>query len=339
LFEETLQRLTRKVLENSAESMRHIEWEEIAAQEHRYNRMFEEFQQFLDWRGSATPQKVVEPLGEEDVPEKLINKWRIGCDPEFVVMDNAGRVVNVEGTVPHNGVVGYDHSGDVIEIRPEPAHGTYALTRRIQKEILQNEHLQKLQQYRWRAGAYIRARNTRANERVLTLGGHVHLDMPPKQSGEDPETHDLRIAALDRMTDWLERLDILPMKESHDRRMDPTAVRNRYGQFGDWRPAGGERLGERPRMEYRTMCSWLIDPQVAYLALTGAKIAAAMPQLTLDGLKRGQHSWPKLGAWLENFRMRDANVRRALEKMWDAGKQPKVDPTVDFKTRWGRLGL
>lgn len=317
--------------------MRHEEWNDIAAEGSRYAEMFTQYQKFLAWRSSTTPSKVLQPLGEEDVPQKLINNWMIGCDPEFVAMDNRGQIVNTEGTLPHNGVVGYDHSGDVIEIRPEPAHGTYALITRLRKEILTNEYLKLLQQYRWRAGAYVRARTTRGNERILTLGGHVHLDMPPKQGGEEPEVHDLRIAALDRVTDWLEKLDVLPLKESTERRNDANAVRNHYGQFGDWRAAGIP--GGRPRMEYRTMCSWLIDPKVAYLALTSAKIAACMPQLTLESLKRGQHSWEKMQGWLENYRFRDSNVRRALEKMWDEGSKPKVDPTVDFKERWKVLGL
>lgn len=327
-----------QVLEDSTKNMR-SQWDQIAQQHKQYEGMLDEFQAYMAWRTQATPERVVQPLGEDDMPQKLINGWLIGCDPEFVAMDARGQIVNTEGTIPHAGVVGYDHSGDVIEIRPEPAHGTYILIKRLQKEILHNEHLAKLAQYKWRAGAYVQARTTRGTNRVLTLGGHVHLDMPPKQYGEDPEVHDLRIAALDRVTDWLEKLDILPLKESIARRTDPNAVRLHYGQFSDWRPAGGTGVGAKSRMEYRTMCSWLVDPKVAYLALTTAKIAASMPQLTLDGLKKGQHSWPKMGTWMESYRFRDSNVRRALEKLWDAGKQPKVDPTESFRERWQTLGL
>lgn len=166
----------------------------------------------------------------------------------------------------------------------------------------------------------------------------MHIDQPPADGhGEDQERHDLRIQALDRVTDWMEKLDVLPSKECGERRNDPTAIRNHYGQWSDWRVSGNE--GSRRRMEYRTMCSWLFDPKVTYLALTLAKIAAAQPQLTIEGLKKGQHSWEKLGGWLEAYRFRDANVRRALEKMWEGKKPPKVNPDCNFRERWTELGI
>lgn len=319
------------------ESMR-SEWELIARQAN-YDSALTQWQEYLNWRATHTPSKTLQPLGEDDVPAKLINNWLVGCDPEFVVMDKNGRVVNTDGILPHTGVVGWDHSGDVVEIRPEPAHGTYALVKRLQKEIIGNPHLAKLSEYKWRAGAYVRARVTRLNsERILTLGGHVHIDQPPADGhGEDQERHDLRIQALDRVTDWMEKLDVLPSKECGERRNDPTAIRNHYGQWSDWRVSGNE--GSRRRMEYRTMCSWLFDPKVTYLALTLAKIAAAQPQLTIEGLKKGQHSWEKLGGWLEAYRFRDANVRRALEKMWEGKKPPKVNPDCNFRERWTELGI
>lgn len=314
------------------------EWNLIAQRNAAYEEAFQQLQEYIRWREQNTPTNI-QPLGEDDVPAKLINSWMVGCDPEFVVMDTKGGIVSTDGILPHNGVVGYDHSGDVVEIRPEPAHGTYALVRRLQKEILHNEHLKRLEPYKWRAGAYIRARVSRTGgERILTLGGHVHIDMPPVDYGEEPDRHKLRIDALDRVTDWLEKLDVLPSKECSDRRNDANAVRNHYGQWSDWRPAAAG--SGHPRMEYRTMCSWLFNPKVAYLSLTLAKIAAATPELTLEGLRKGQHSWPKLGTWLEHYRNRDSNVRRALEAMWDDGKKPLHVPVdVNFREQWETLGL
>src|SRR6266478_2561142 len=108
---------------------------------------------------------------------------------------------------------------------------------------MRNEALALLSKYKWRAGALIKARMARADtltnargERVLTLGGHVHIDQPPDTESEE---HTLRLSSLDRVTQWLEELDILPQKESIARREDPTARRHGYGKFGDWRPAGG----------------------------------------------------------------------------------------------------
>jgi hypothetical protein len=301
-----------------------------------------EYREYLEARNARVAS--FKPLGEDDVASGLLNKFMIGTDPEFVVLDNDGVVVNTDGTLPHTGVVGWDHGGQVVEIRPEPAHGVYALTKRLQKEIMSNEALATLAKYKWRAGALIRARVARADtmtnargERTLTLGGHVHIDQPPDPEGEE---HQLRLSSLDRVTQWLEELDILPQKESAARREDPTARRNGYGKFGDWRSAGG-RDGQPPRMEYRTMASWLFDPKVTFLALTMAKLAAAVPQVTLDKLKKGACSYSALRDYLENFRFRDTNARRALEKLFEGHnvKYLQIDPTENFRPRWKELGL
>src|SRR5262245_52158139 len=118
------------------------EWNQIIRQERDY---LEAYQQWLELQKTiAAARKPAPPLEEEDVAAKLVNNWLIGCDPEFVVLGDRGGVVNVEGTLPHNGEAGWDHSGDVIEIRPEPAHGTYKLLQRMQKIILHNENLERL---------------------------------------------------------------------------------------------------------------------------------------------------------------------------------------------------
>jgi len=327
-------------IEDISKNMRSESWEEIIARQRNYTSALDQFEAYRKWRALQTPEEKLGPLEEEDVARGLINKWLVGCDPEFVVMDNLNRVVTVDGIIPHDGIVGWDHSGDVIEIRPEPAHGTYKLLQRLQKEILSNQELKQLEAYRWRAGAYIRARVTgRGAERILTLGGHVHIDQPPKARGEENEDHEHRIRALDRVTEWLEGFDVLPQAECAMRRNDPTAVRNHYGQFGDWRPAGGDG-GSRPRMEYRTMCSWLYEPKAAYLALTSAKLAAYAPEVVLESLKKHRHSWQGFAGWLDYFRTKDLNARRALEKLFDGVERPfKVDPSVNFRENWRTLGV
>ena len=257
---------------------------------------------------------------------EMVNNFLIGCDPEFVAMDALGRTVHLDLEEEE---IGTDHGGRVGELRPKPSKGAFALTKRLQTLIL-SDTVKKIQASKLRAGA-------RANEE--SLGGHVHFGMkmpgvkkvseayiadgqyvPAKVEQENPAL----IKALDRVTSLLEHLDILPLNESQNRR------KGTYGKFGDIRDSNGH-------MEYRSMCSWLYDPKVAFLCLTAAKIAAADPTGTLDALTRVT-SFSGLQKWLNNYRTKDSNALRVLDKIPEH-KLVQVDPGVDFRERWRTLGL
>jgi hypothetical protein len=306
-----------------------------------------EYRDFLEQQARER-ERNLPPLEDETIvaTARLVNTWLVGTDPEFVVLNKDGSIYNVTGVMGQRGVVGWDHNGNVVEIRPEPAHGTYAVVKRLQKEILTNKVLAEVKGLKWRAGAALRARVNRgdaladaAGTRLLTLGGHVHLDMPPAGHSGDPHVGEQRVEALDRITCQLEHLDILPQGESQTRRNDPNARRNGYGQFGDVRTAGGE--GQRTRMEYRTMASWLFHPKVAYICLTGAKLAAVSPATALETLKTTGNAWGNLERFFSCFKTKDSNARRALEKLMEdrSVKGLQFDPDVDFKERWGELGI
>ena len=267
----------------------------------------------------------------------MINTFQVGCDPEFVALDDKAKVINVARWNPE-GEVGWDHTGRVIELRPKPCAGTFALVRRLQR-LMKDEKLVKLAAKRFRAGASC------AGE---MLGGHVHFGVPILFKTTWPKGHFYTLpdgsnipqeplieledklkgtlSALDKVTHLLQHLDILPLNESTNRR------KGRYGKWGDIRDSGGH-------MEYRTMASWLYDPRVAFLCLTAAKLAAADPQGALDALKNVT-SFEGLGKWIALYKSKDQNARRALEKVIDKGlKSVQVDPDVDFRERWEELGL
>ena len=107
---------------------------------------------------------------------KAINDFLVGCDPEFVVLNSSGEIVNTntgDEPLPKEGIIGYDHSGTVVEIRPEPCKGTYTLLKRI-RELLNCSTLDPWRKYTWKAGAWCATPS-----RNLPLGGHVHLDILP----------------------------------------------------------------------------------------------------------------------------------------------------------------
>lgn len=244
----------------------------------------------------------------------VINKFLIGADPEFVALDGGGRVIN--GAVLGNGEIGYDHSGRVLELRPEPAKGAYALVKKIRR-LLGDEKLRRLNAAKFRAGARVGTES---------LGGHIHFGVNPR----DVAIGGGAVDALDAVTRVLEHLDILPKAECVNRR------RGDYGHFGDVRTSHGK--DGQPHLEYRTMASWLHDPKVAFLCLTAAKLAMCDPAGTLLNLK-GATSFSKLMDWMHNYKSKDTNAARAYDKLGGNHKNVLVDPDADFRVRWEELGI
>lgn len=255
-----------------------------------------------------------------DNPEEgtVINNFLVGCDPEFVALDSKGTLLNVANAISQEGEVGYDHSGRVLELRPQPARGTFALVKRLQA-LLSDDRIKTIVGYGY-------AKKFRAGAKVgpVTLGGHVHFGFPHSR---DTKLFQSKIQACDKVTTLLEHLDILPTNESKQRRDS-----GEYGQYGQTRASGDHT-------EYRTMASWLYDPRVAYLCLTAAKLAASDPAGALEALTNVT-SFEGLKRWFERYKNKDANATRAVDNVLALGhKRLVVDPDVDFRERWGRLGI
>lgn len=329
------------------------------------------------WTVSVRAEQAQAKQKEQEELEStaVINTFLVGCDPEFVGIDN-GELVPMNRYFPQRGEIGYDHGGSVGELRPRPAKGTWTLIKRIKERIADLKPIPGIV----RAGALVK---TKGRERgYVTLGGHVHLDICPydgvlgRNEGQvDPNigrvltynafhaanmgamyhaewvnpmeyvanmgrrevrvtgrhqgarvmspVHNDRVGALDTLTQLLEHLDILPKGECEERRKGGL-----YGKYGD------VRIQEEKRTEYRTMASWLFDPAVAFLCLTGAKIAAFDPKGTLESLK-GARSFTRLTEWLTPFASKDIDVGRLCERFLPSGhKGLIVDPSGDFRERW-----
>lgn len=253
----------------------------------------------------------------------VINSFQIGCDPEFVALGADGRLISAAAL--DTAEIGHDHNGRVVELRPAPAKGAFALVKRLQG-LINNDRLKTLHGVaKFRAGAHPIA--------GTVVGGHIHVDVSPYAEGtmDFNTAHVSRVRAMDTVTRLLEHLDILPKTECNLRRRN-----TQYGHFGDVR-VKLNKDGRKYHTEYRTMASWLYDPKVAFLCLTAAKIAAADPVGTFDALTRIT-SFSGLISWLERYKNKDANASRVLERIPDQ-KAVTVDPDVDFRERWERLGL
>lgn len=297
--------------------------EQQAAQEAYFQRQVKRAEELVLLEAAAKIQDEIDDKEEGEV----VNKFVIGCDPEFVALDQRGAVVNVAHNLTPDGEVGYDHNGRVVELRPRPAKGTYALVRRI-KTLLESDQAQRINAAKFRAGACVLAGGNR-----VVLGGHFHYDLDPyTEAGNLTAAHNTRLVALDKATRLLELLDILPKDESDVRRKS-----TEYGKFGAYRiPANRE--GKR-HTEYRTMASWLYDPRVAFTCLTAAKLAAAEPDATIEELE-GATSFLRLAKWVTLFKTKDQNARRLLERVFSKGhKSLVVQPDADFRENWRELEL
>jgi len=245
-----------------------------------------------------------------------LNKFLIGCDPEFAGLDATGNTLRFAAGIPHetDRELGSDHGGYVAELHPTPHHGTYMLVKKLQRII---QSLPAFQVAKLRAGAFIPGR-------PISLGGHIHLDIP--HVGEERR---LRADALDLVTQNLEALDILPKRESEQRRANGD-----YGYLGDIRTDKG-------RTEYRTMASWLDRPEVAMLCLTAAKLAAFDPINTCNDLKTpAAASFLILKHWFERYRAHDCNAKRVVDKLFQKPQRElQSTPGEDFRDKWRQLAF
>lgn len=239
----------------------------------------------------------------------LVNDFKIGADPEFVFVtpDADLRLTPARGPIDEPMLYGLDHGGWVIEPHPIPDFSAKQVTRNIKVALNQIARVYG-ENEKWRAGAFLRA-----NQRNVTLGGHVHIDQPRSVG--------TTVRAYDRFTSFLTRLDILPTRESDERRVNGGHL---YGQLGDVRHEHGH-------YEYRSMCSWLFSQKTTMLCLTGIKLITAAPDTlppaaTLTGVR-------DLVKWLEGFKGQDDDVDWILDHDY-FGKSMEARPDRDIKSVW-----
>jgi hypothetical protein len=280
-------------------------------------------QQVQAWAGIANANAYVVPvdpnqpnpldLDKEVADEgnvKLANNFMIGCDPEFIGLDSQGNHINFQAQLAHRGSLGWDHTGDVLEIRPRASKCAFTLMKRM-KAIL--NAAPDLKGGKYRAGAFYPV-----PKRNLTLGGHVHIDQPFDNSLISRS----RVLALDELTSLYEKLDILPNAESTKRRV--------AGNFGEW----GDIRYDNGRTEYRTMASWLFHPRTTYLCLTGAKLAAAHPREALALLLSEAPSTKLVTKFFEQFSSSDDDARRVMEKIIEPKKDLQAYPDTSIQESW-----
>ncbi|WP_442604020.1 putative amidoligase domain-containing protein [Paenibacillus sp. KN14-4R] len=185
-------------------------------------------------------------VAEEEKGERTL---LLGADPEFLLMNERGKIVAASHYMERTGEVGCDAivlSGHRVilplaELRPEPSTQPRELVRNLRKTMLLASQMINDPSLRWIAGGM--------PVKGFALGGHIHFSGVMLQS-------DL-LRALDNYL----ALPLLLIENDQDQRRRP-----RYGWLGDFRrqPHGG--------FEYRTLASWLSSPTVTKGVVALAKL-------------------------------------------------------------------
>ena len=244
---------------------------------------------------------------QEDDNMLTINKFLIGCDPELIALQR-GNLYNVSGFLQKHAPLALDHNGRVVEIQPTPSRSTFNVAKRI-RAILGGAHGEVLRKKK----LDLTARSCFEYEggRKQTIGGHVHFGIPYLVDGQVSNRIKVISPALDHITKYMEKLDILPYQSSVERRRSGAQIDARYGKWGDWRGAGDDG-----HAEYRTMGSWMHHPVNAFIALTAAKIAATYPKVTTKMLKDpAAASQKEFNALFEHLKNKDVDCARITEKV------------------------
>jgi len=253
---------------------------------------------------------------------KLLNKFMVGCDPEFAILKGDELVTYRPLPAPLEGIgaIGEDHGGRVLELHPIQTRGVYALVKRMHA-LFPTLKQWETNGVRFKAGGI-----AKSNVHEDGLGGHVHFGFkrdifydPTPSGGRNAARLTKFATQLDKLTLSLEELDLLPSLECTRRRKTIG-----YGEPSDIRDSGQDN-----HIEYRTMASWLTSPELAFVCLTGAKLIAFNPDG--DVPNPSSISRPKLRAFFEQYK-EDTNAVRCLEKILD--KLPKTDPTLDIREAW-----
>jgi hypothetical protein len=175
----------------------------------------------------------------------------LGMDPECILVNAEGKVVPADRYFVKKGTVGCDSlvlpGREVIypllEFRPHPQSSPNQLMEQLRLEMQKTERYLHGEGLKWLAGGMPR--------KGFALGGHLHFSGRPMDSR------------------WLRALDhylalplILLEAESTGKR------RPRYGFLGD------HRRKKHGGFEYRTLPSWMVEPEITQAVLIVALLIA-----------------------------------------------------------------
>lgn len=275
---------------------------------------------------------------------KRYKSTTIGCDPEFIIVNELGTVISPEVLFgwglnkfrgnPYKSAYGED--GCLFEIRPGYATDTLRVVTKLRKTLKALANNAKgLKRHTWLTGHY---------PYNHALGGHIHIGGLNHNRDEVQPLISLLDYILDSgMSHWFDdqaqkRQRILYSHAQYGKRSVYRTTPN-YGMY----VATESRF---QRIEYRTPGSFLISPKVTFLFLVFAKVCALIflngPNLSRDiiksikYIKRGKPLIERFIRLVRNIEYikSQKDIQIAFSLIESIPERIKIDWNKDFKGEW-----
>lgn len=250
-----------------------------------------------------------------------VNRFMVGCDPEFAFVPQDRESLGTYLHAEHLGFgmgscFGADMNRRLVELRPVPSR---SVLRVVASTLATLRYMTQVcpdtLQMAWRTGAKYK------NDGI---GGHIHFGRKvPMRAAE--------IVNLDLLLEFLIRCGVFDKGEA-EARMAGTP----YGRHGDMRR---QAYG----YEYRSFPSWLESPRQMFLVLTLAKLVVYGAK-TAHGLAVGEQivagrehlALSRIKQYLEPFLSRDIDARLLYQNLELFGlPQSNAVSRRDFRAYWG----
>lgn len=191
--------------------------------------------------------------------ELRLPSLKLGGDPEFGVSER----FTVDYTINGVGNIGYDHGGDVGELRPRPGKPD-RIIRNLRLMMVKIRELRPAQNIFGGGGQHL----------GKSTGGHIHFGIKNNCSIHDSRYCNNSCAGRAGFRSLVKALDHYIGRPMRKHKGGRRSYRS-YGQLGDIRQ-------KSHGFEYRTPPSWLTSPELAQSVLT---VAYAIGQIHLYNRK------------------------------------------------------
>lgn len=255
----------------------------------------------------------VTPITEIPKNPRLVNRFTVGADPEYTMVDMAGGLVPAMKLGLNTGLAfGMDMNGRLVELRPQPSRFILDIVASMVAELKwMGVICPHSLDYRWVSAPW---------DGQDGVGGHVHLAR--KRNSKDRA---MDIAVMDTLYSMLLRTGVFN-KQLNEFRVGKT----KYGHNSDFRL-------QKHGYEYRSFPTWMDSPLHAYLVLVLSKLAVYDPDLVTKVYAAGMKlkSYEKLIINLLSYYKNvddDAWIAYNAVKKWG---MPVQDGKNDFKAEWG----
>lgn len=227
----------------------------------------------------------------------------LGADPEWAVVNADGEIVrSMTLRESPSGVVGWDHSGYVREIRPRPAALVTTLVRRVRELLAAANSIEGLRRSRWTAVPFVKGCGERG---YVTCGGHVHVGLQSPGLNNGLNGFDTFFVAMNQLYEAFTLAGLWSAALC--------GCRQKISKYGHTEDLLKIRRRGLPTVEYRGFPTWLNHPWTATAVLTASKVVANDPRT----IRTLTPTWKGVCQWFETVAPRFAGSLPETPPGWD----------------------